>query len=338
MAPASLVEDVVMTIRIRACAAVATVLVAAGCGDPPRTQTASAPPARPDAAALAIVDTATVDAPLSLPGQLYVENDAVVIARATGLVEAVTVDLGTPVAAGQLLAKLESTDQEIALARATEEANNAKRVAERQRALAAVGGTTAADLERIESELRRADIQLRQAERDQALTRVVAPFDGVVTARMARARRLVGVGDSLFRITAAAPLLVSVRVPESSVDGMRVGARATVASLRGISAGARVVRASPAIDPGSGTRELVLQLEPAARLMPGASVTVQLGAERRRVVAMPREAVAEEGYALVWADDRTTLRAVTLGADLGGGRVEVVSGLVPGETVVRSGR
>jgi hypothetical protein len=55
-------------------------------------------------------------------------------------------------------------------------------------------------------------------------------------------------------------------------------------------------------------------------------------------VAMPREAVAEEGYALVWADDRTTLRAVTLGADLGGGRVEVVSGLVPGETVVRSGR
>ena len=77
---------------------------------------------------------------------------------------------------------------------------------------------------------------------------------------------------------------------------------------------------------------------PGARLMPGSSVTVQLGAERRRVVAMPRDAVAEEGFALVWADGRSTLRAVTLGAELGDGRVEVVSGLAPGETVVRSGR
>jgi hypothetical protein len=82
----------------------------------------------------------------------------------------------------------------------------------------------------------------------------------------------------------------------------------------------------------------VLQLDRAARLMPGSSVTVELGAERRQVVSMPREAIAEEGYALVWADDRATLRAVTLGADLGDGRVEVLSGLAPGETVVRSGR
>jgi len=129
-----------------------------------------------------------------------------------------------------------------------------------------------------------------------------------------------------------------VRVPESAADGIRVGAPARVATLRGAGAAARVVRASPAFDAGSGTRELVLQLDPGARLMPGSSVTVQLGAERRRVVAMPRDAVAEEGFALVWADGRSTLRAVTLGAELGDGRVEVVSGLAPGETVVRSGR
>ena len=42
------------------------------------------------------------------------------------------------------------------------------------------------------------------------------------------------------------------------------------------------------------------------------------------------------GYALVWDDHRTTLRAVTLGSDLSGGRVEVVSGLAPGERVVPS--
>jgi multidrug efflux pump subunit AcrA (membrane-fusion protein) len=54
------------------------------------------------------------------------------------------------------------------------------------------------------------------------------------------------------------------------------------------------------------------------------------------VVAIPRNAVAQDGYALVWADDKTTLRAVTLGSDIGGDLVEVVSGLAPGEKVVRS--
>lgn len=328
-----------MTMRIRAAAGMAAAVLLSACGkDAPATESGTLPADRIKADALAVVDTATVDAPLSLAGQLYVENDAVVIARASGLVESVVADLGTRVAAGQLLARLESADQEIAHARATEEAANARRIAERHRALAQAGGATAAELEKVESDLMRATIQLRQAQRDLALTRVTAPFAGVVTARMARARRVVAVGDSLFRVTASAPLLVSVRVPESSAEAVRAGAPATVSGLRGVTAGARVVRASPAIDAGSGTRELVLQLEPSARLMPGSSVMVQLGAERRRVVTMPKEAVAEDGYALVWADDRTTLRAITLGADLDGGRVEVVSGLAPGEKVVRSAR
>ena len=46
--------------------------------------------------------------------------------------------------------------------------------------------------------------------------------------------------------------------------------------------------------------------------------------------------MAKDGYALVWDDNRTTLRAVTLGADLDGNRVEVVSGIAAGEKVVRT--
>ncbi|MEO8227848.1 MAG: efflux RND transporter periplasmic adaptor subunit [Gemmatimonadota bacterium] len=331
-----------MPMRVISCAvpSLAAALVMAACSDAPAKRATPATPgaSRPAASALAMVDTATVDAPLSLAGQLYVENDAAVLARSAGMIEAVLADLGTAVKSGQLLARLESTDQAIALARATEGAENARRIAARQKALATAGGATTAELEQSESELRRAEIQLKEAERGMTLTRVVAPFSGVVTARMARARRLVGVGDSLFRITAAAPLLVSVRVPEGSVEGIRIGARAIVTSFHASPTSARVVRASPAIDAASGTRELVLQLDPAARLMPGSSVTVQLGADRRHAVAMPRDALAEDGYALVWADDKTTLRAVTLGADLGGGRVEVVSGLVRGDTVVRASR
>ena len=99
---------------------------------------------------------------------------------------------------------------------------------------------------------------------------------------------------------------------------------------------ARVIRASPVIDAASGTREVVLQLTGGDRLPPGSSVTVRLGSEARRVVAVPKEAVGE-GYALVWDADRTTLRQVTVGSELPGDRVEVVSGLAPGEKVVRNG-
>jgi hypothetical protein len=131
-------------------------------------------------------------------------------------------------------------------------------------------------------------------------------------------------------------VLATVRVPEAAAAGLRVGAPARVLTAGGASAQARLIRASPVLDAASGTREVVLQLAPGSAMTPGSSVSVQLGSERRRVVAIPREAVAKDGYALVWDDNRSTLRAVTLGADLDGGRVEVVSGIAAGEKVVRA--
>jgi HlyD family secretion protein len=157
-----------------------------------------------------------------------------------------------------------------------------------------------------------------------------------VTGRSARIGRLVAAGDSLFHLTALSPVLAAVRLPETSAFGVKLGAEADVLGPRGEKARARVVRASPVIDPASGTREVVLQLVAGDRLPPGSSVTLRIGSETRRVVAVPREAI-EEGYALVWDSDRTSLRQVTIGSNLPGERVEVLSGLTPGEKVVRTG-
>ncbi len=55
------------------------------------------------------------------------------------------------------------------------------------------------------------------------------------------------------------------------------------------------------------------------------------------IMAMQFTDDGPEGYALVWDSNRTTLRAVTLGGRLPGDRVEVVSGLAPGEKLVRAG-
>jgi membrane fusion protein (multidrug efflux system) len=317
-------------------------LLTAGCSGRPATRTAGPPTetgalGAATAPAIAIADTATVQVPLTLSSQLYVEHDATIYARSAGIVEAVLVDLGARVVAGQPLARLESTDQRIALDQAQEKFDNTRQSVERQRALKTAGVVTQADSERVEFEHREALLELRKAQRDYDLTRIVAPFAGVVTGRTARIGRLVGSGDSLFRLTALRPILAAVHVPESSAAGITVGSEAEVVGLGGATSRARVIRASPIVDAGSGTREMILQLAVGGpRLTPGASVTVRLGSQRRQVVAIPRTAVDQDGYALVWADDRTTLRPLTLGSELDGNRIEVLSGLTPGEKVIRT--
>ncbi len=300
--------------------------------------TAEAAVTRSAAAPLAqfTVDTGTADIPLELPAQLYVEHDAVVVARAPGTVDSLYVELGDRVSAGELLARLESADQEIALSSAEAAYDNLSRVAVRSRALTSSGGMTAADSELVEFQLREAEIARRKAMRAVDLTRVTAPFAGVVTSRPARPRRFVAVGDTLFRVTELAPLFARIRVPEASARMLRVGERATVVGAGGSSSDATVAHAAPIIDAASGTRELVLRIQhPRGELIAGASVMVRLGAARRAVVTVPREAIAPEGYALVVENGHSTVRPVTLGGDVGGGRVEVLSGLAAGERLAR---
>jgi RND family efflux transporter MFP subunit len=297
--------------------------------DPTRTA------ATPDTAGLLVAMT-PVRAPMQLPAQLYVEHDAAIVARSTGVVDSVMAELGTHVTAGTLLAKLESTDQELAAAQADASYENMGRLVARARVMTKAGGTTVADSEQVEFQYKQAELARRKAHRDLALARIVAPFSGVVTARYARPGRFVSEGDTLFRVTESSPLLARVRVPEGSATALGVGDQATVVGVSGTTSRAVVLHAAPAFDAASGTREVVLRLTGGAAFLPGATVTVRLGDQQRQAVTVPREAVSPDGYVLVMQNGRTSLRSVTVGGDVGGGRVEVLSGLSAGERVAKT--
>ena len=291
--------------------------------------------ASPDTTGL-LVASVPVRAPLQLPAQLYVEHDAALVARSAGVVESVVAELGSRVTEGMPLARLESADQELAAAQADATYENAERVVNRARVMTKAGGTTVADSEQFEFQFRQADIARRKARRDLELTRIAAPFTGVVTSRYARPGRFVSVGDTLFRVTETSPLLARVHVPEGSATALRVGDDATVVGITGLTTKATVIHAAPAFDAASGTREFVLQLTSTGGLLPGANVTVRLGTQERQAVTVPREAVSPDGYVLVVQNGRTSLRSVTVGSDVGNGSVEVVSGLSAGERVLRA--
>ena len=297
----------------------------------------AAPPA--DAATvppgpLVQAESLTVALPLRIPATVYVENDATLHARTEGIIEWIGADLGQHVAAGQLIGQLESEAQKLALARARENRAVARREAERNRQLLTAGGVTAVEVEDAESALRQADLADRQAERELELTRILAPFDGVVSARWARRGRLAAPGDSLFKVTALAPLLAGVQVPEALAAGLARGATMAVETAAGPTRG-RVVRVAPVVDAASGTREVVVSLAPRRGLVPGAAATVLVSGPPRRVVALPRDAVGSAGVATVWTGQGAVARPVRLGGELPGGRVEVLEGLAAGERVLR---
>ena len=307
----------------------ATTMVSA-CGN----KTDSTPPAKAPPPTLLTADSATIDAPLQVPAQVYAEQDAWVYARSAGVVESLYVDIGSAVRAGDLIATLESTDQSLTLQRAEVTWEAAHRSLDRAHELAKSQNITTADVEQADTDFRQAELARAQARRAMALTRVTASFDGVVAARSGvRTGRLVGSGDSIVRVTALTPLRVAIHIPEAQATGLKVGSGASVVGLGG-TARATVIRAAPSVDAASGTRELVLELAGSSGLRPGASVTVLVGAVHRRTIVIPAAAVTDSGYVVVWQDGRTSLRPVTLGPRLPDGRVEVTSGLVVGERVM----
>ena len=95
-------------------------------------------------------------------------------------------------------------------------------------------------------------------------------------------RRYVRVGDvvddeiPLFRVTAMSPLRARLLVPETEIASFGVGAPVRLAAETGATGTARVIIVGPTVDPGSGTREVIVELRDAGDFRPGASVTAEL--------------------------------------------------------------
>jgi multidrug efflux pump subunit AcrA (membrane-fusion protein) len=205
---------------------------------------------------------------------LYSERDAEVRARADGHVRAVHAEIGDGVGTGQLLGSLESEEAAAAVASAEAAVEYARHHEERTRELAEGDLTTRVELEEATYLLRSAEAELQNANALLERTRIRAPFSGVVTRRAVRLGSYVEEGDPLYRVTALRPLRALVRVPELDAAAISRGSPLLLEGLDGTRVAARVARVAPAVDPASGTVDVLVDVEDPGPLRPGSSVRV----------------------------------------------------------------
>jgi RND family efflux transporter MFP subunit len=296
---------------------------------------------------------------LTLPAALQAWNSAPIHARTTGYVARWLVDIGDRVRRGQLLVVLDAPEleQQLAAARADLQTALANQQLAGSTATRWSEMLTADAVSKQDSDEKSGDLAAKKALTDAAranvarleslagFTKLVAPFDGVVTSRSAEIGALVTAGDAaavpLFTVADVSRIRAYVRVPQvystELAPGMDV--RLSLPEHAGRSFSARLTRTASAIDSSSGT--LLVELEAAntdGALKPGAYARASFALRSAgNVVTLPPSALifGERGtqVALVGPSRTVELRSVTLGRDLGTA-VEVVSGLTADDSVI----
>lgn len=305
--------------------------------------------------------TAGESAALELPARIEAWSRAPIYARVSGYLKAWKADIGAPVKAGQLLAEIETPelDQQLLQARAelaTARANAelAANTARRWQDLLASGmvAKQAVDEKTGDLAAKQAAVRASMAnvERNLALkrfTRIVAPFDGVVTARNTDVGALINVGGApgteLFVVSDTRKLRVYVSVPQNLVSMLRPGAQAqvTVPERADKRYAATVASMSSAINTTSGSMLVQLSVDNSAgELLPGSFASVSFAMARAAgTLSIPPSAMIFDKsgvrVATVGDGDKVVMKPVTVLRDLGT-TIEIASGLLPTDRVIES--
>ena len=179
-----------------------------------------------------------------------------------------------------------------------------------------------------------------QARAGLSYTRIRAPFDGVITARLVDTGALSSPGVPLITIEDTHRFRLEASVDEGDIRFVTLGAGARVSvDALGTDLNAKVVQIVPAADPASRSFVVKLELSPDAHLRSGLFGRVRFPRGQREAILIPRTALLERGQMhgvyVVAADGQIGLRYVTLGKPAGDD-VEILSGLSGGERLIGS--
>lgn len=307
-------------------------------------------------------ESADGKAPLELPAQMDAFTNAPIYARTSGYLKSWEKDIGAPVKAGDVLGIIDTPDLDQQLLQAQADLATAK-------ANAALAATTAkrwqvlrqtdpdsvsqqsvdqynGDLAAKQAQVNASQANLDRLKALKSYARLVAPFDGRVTARNTDVGALItadsnGSGTPMFTVSDTSKLRVYVRVPQVYAPGIHRGDEATltVPEYPGKSFTAKVEADARAISPTSGTTLVQLVVDnPDGRLLPSSYASVSFNiASGALGLRVPAEALIFDDKGLhvatLDASDHVHFKTVTIRRDYGKS-IEIGSGLAPNDRVI----
>src|SRR5271170_244058 len=298
---------------------------------------------------------------LDLPGRLEAYIRAPIYARVPGYLKSWKHDIGSKVKAGDVLAEIDTPDldQQLTQARAdlsVAEANSklAQISAERWQSLASTDAVAKQDVDQRTftwnaniAQVKAAQANVDRLIAEEGFKRLIAPFDGIITARDTDIGALINVGSAggaqLFVVSETEKLRIYVNVPQNYVPSVPPGTQATITVPEhpGKTYSGTVEDSAQAVNPSTGTTLMQIIVDNrAGEMMPGdfASIQLQIAAVAQ-VLSVPSSSLIFDAKGLsiatVGADNRVLLKPVSIERDLGA-VVELASGLAPNDRVIEN--
>ena len=260
---------------------------------------------------------------------------SVIEAKISGRIEKMLVVPGQEVKAGELLVQLDAREAKAKLDQAVAVRQQAENDLKRYEVLRAKQVVTPADLETAQSKAQIATAAAAEAETNLAYATITAPFDGVITRKLADVGDLAVPGKALLEIEDPRVLQFEAAVPGAVIDHVKLGARFPVRVVSNELEGT-VSEIAPSADVTSRTFLVKLDLPDATGLRAGQFGRVAIPMSETHVLRAPASAVVQRGqmeFVFVFADKRAQLRIVKTGRRFGN-EVELLSGVSAGEQVV----
>jgi multidrug efflux system membrane fusion protein len=296
-------------------------------------------------------------------GEIRARYETVLGFRIGGKIIARTVDVGAVVNSGQLLARLDAADTGLQESAAAAQYRLADDEAKRYRELREQGFVSQSALDAKETALKAAAAQAGLARNQAAYTSLLSDRAGVVSATLAEVGQVVSAGQTVVRVAQDGKREVSISIPESRFNAVRVGMPAQIelsAAGNGAQTFAGHVREiSPAADPASRTYPARVSLDSGnAAVALGMTARVKISAAGKSDAAgenaatgkgvarkdsaylIPLSSIFQQGEkTAVWivaADRSVSLRPVEVSAYRDDGAL-VLSGIAAGERIVSAG-
>lgn len=292
----------------------------------------------------AAVRAGAIDAAYRGTATLEAEDEATVVAKASGVIEQILVEEGQRVRAGQALARLDTERLKLEVARAQATMENLENAYKRNESVYQRNLVSREAYERSKFELDGARAAYDMAALSLRESDIKAPFDGIVTARYIKLGNMIQANAQAFRVTKMDRLQATLHVPERDIHKLHPGheVKLAVDAWPAKLFAGEVVRINPVVDAATGTVKVTVQMAAnQTELRPGMFGRVEILYDRKEdALLIPKDAVITEDAqqaVFVVAGGKAQRRTIRTGYS-DNDHYEVVEGLKDGEQVVTTGQ